>query len=83
MAKARALQERIKIPGISETGNLARFCDFLGERYLCKRVEDKGEYVVAHSKIRLQKRPRNRCGSLHFRHCSDSRFSQNAERAIR
>jgi hypothetical protein len=52
MAKAKALQKKMRIPLISE--NFARLLHFLEEKYKCKRIEDKGEYVVGHCRIGLQ-----------------------------
>jgi hypothetical protein len=55
MAKARALLKKIIIPQISASENFTRLLNFLEEKYGCKRIEDKGVYVVGHLRITLQR----------------------------
>lgn len=55
MAKTKALQKKVEIPKISEDENPARLSGFLEEKYGCKRIEDKGEYVAIHCRIKPQR----------------------------
>nr|MDO8100249.1 hypothetical protein [Candidatus Njordarchaeota archaeon] len=53
MSKPKRHERKAKVSGVSTQEAAERFEYCLGQAYGCKRVEDKGQYVVYHGRIQL------------------------------
>jgi len=51
VSKPKRNERRVKIPEVSKADTAKRFHNLLSESLKCKKVEDKGQYVVTHHRI--------------------------------